>query len=98
MSVLYELIKAVLEGITEFVGIEGLAIGVLAATTVALWYLREAADLFVIIARYARILSLIGFVLLLVMIGGTTTGVVEFDGVGQLLGSIADKLTEVVNL
>lgn len=85
-----ELIAGVLEFVAEFIGVHGLAIGLLAATVAGLWYLREAADAFVLLARYARVLSLIGFVVLALYVVGVVTGVVDAGTVGGLIAQIAN--------
>jgi hypothetical protein len=72
-----EALAMVLEFLTEMVGLEGLAIGILATVVAVLWYLREAADAFVVLARWARIGSIIGFVVLVLFVAGTVFGVVE---------------------
>jgi len=72
-----EALAMVLEFLTEMVGLEGLAIGILATAVAVLWYLREAADAFVVLARWARIGSIIGFVVLVLFVAGTVFGVVE---------------------
>jgi hypothetical protein len=72
-----EALAMVLKFLTEMVGLEGLAIGILATVVAVLWYLREAADAFVVLARWARIGSIIGFVVLVLFVAGTVFGVVE---------------------
>jgi len=72
-----EVVEFVLEFLASTVGLDGIAIGALATTVAVLWYVREAADLFVLLARYARLLSIIGAVVLVLVVGGTASGVVE---------------------
>lgn len=95
--VIRELIATALEFITGVVGVEGLAIGGLAIATAGLWYLREAADLFVVLARYARVLSLIGFVVLVLYVVGTATGFVDTGSAASVVGSLVNQLTEMVH-
>jgi hypothetical protein len=84
-----EALAMVLEFLTEMVGLEGLAIGILATVVAVLWYLREAADAFVVLARWARIGSIIGFVVLVLFVAGTVFGVVEPDSIDAALDQIS---------
>jgi uncharacterized membrane protein YcfT len=88
-----ELIAGALDLLTGLVGINGLAIGAVATVTAGLWYLREAADAFVVLARYARVGSLIGFIVLALLVAGTVTGVVD----GGTLGSFAHQIAELIH-
>ncbi|ELZ23487.1 hypothetical protein C475_14478 [Halosimplex carlsbadense 2-9-1] len=87
-----ELIAGALELVFDLVGINGVAIGALALVVAGLWYLREAAGAFVVLARYSRMLSIIGFVVLGLFVAGTATGVVEPGFVGSLANQIAELL------
>jgi len=84
-----EALAMVLEFLTEMVGLEGLAIGILATVVAVLWYLREAADAFVVLARWARIGSIIGFVVLVLFVAGTVFGVVEPGSIDAALDQIS---------
>lgn len=86
--VLFEVVEVVFHFLASQFGINALAIGGLAAATVGLWYLREAADVFVVLARYARVGSLIGAVLLVALVVGTYFGVVDLDSGGSLIGRL----------
>lgn len=97
MIVVYELVKMLAEFLATHLGVEGIAIGGLAAVVVGLWYLREAADVFVVLARYARIGSLIGFALLVVLIAGSVTGYIEIDSGGSLVGQFVNQISEVLH-
>lgn|GEM_PF-3656957 len=88
-----ELIAGALDLVSGVVGLEGLAIGAVATVVAGLWYLREAADAFVVLARYARVGSLIGFVVLLLLVVGVATGVVD----GGSLGSAFKQITELLH-
>ncbi|WP_226023226.1 hypothetical protein [Halomicrobium salinisoli] len=90
--VIREIVAMLLEWIASFVGLEGIAIGALATAVVGLYYLREMAGVFVLLARYARVLSLILAALLVVLVGGTATGAIELDGIGPIVESIASYL------
>ncbi|QLH83214.1 hypothetical protein [Halosimplex pelagicum] len=87
-----ELIAGALDLASQVVGLEGLAIGAVATVVAVLWYLREAADAFVVIARYARVGSLIGFVVLVLLVGGVATGVVDGGSLGSIFEPIAELL------
>lgn len=82
--VIEELVRAVL----EFIGVKGIAIGALVPVIVGLYYLREVAELFVVLARYARILSLIGVVVLVLYIAGTVTGYVDASSISAAIRSL----------
>ncbi|WP_436931667.1 hypothetical protein [Halosimplex halobium] len=88
-----ELVAGALELLVDVVGLNGLAVGALATVVVGLWYLREAADAFVVLARWARVGSLIGFVVLVLFVGGMATGVVD----GGSLGSLANQIAEFIH-
>ncbi|WP_226010515.1 hypothetical protein [Halomicrobium salinisoli] len=90
-----EIIAAILGWIASFVGLEGIAIGALATAVVGLYYLREMAGVFVLLARYARVLSLILAALLVVLVGGTATGAIDLEG--SALASIAKQLGKVLH-
>jgi len=90
--VAYELIKTLLELLASTVGLEGVAIGALAAGLVGLYYLREVAGLLVHIARYSRIISVVGLVLLVVFTLGSAAGVVEFGSIGTLINELNEVL------
>ena len=90
--VVYELVAWALGALVNTVGLGGIAIGALAAAVVALWYLRELADVLVVVARYSRTLSILGFLLLVVLVGGDVLGVVEFDA-----ESLFNRFTEVLH-
>jgi len=92
MMLIRELVAMVLEFITGALGLEGIAIGATAAVTVGLYYLREVADIFVVVARWARMLSIVGFVLLVALTVGTATGALEIGGVGQLISQITEVI------
>ncbi|WP_135304123.1 hypothetical protein [Haloarcula amylovorans] len=95
--VVYELVRGFLELLASYIGIEGIAIGALAAVVVGLYYLREAADLFVILARWARVGSLIGAVVLVLLVVGTASGVVEGDSLGSLARQAIERISEVLH-
>ncbi|WP_415381459.1 hypothetical protein [Halosimplex sp. TS25] len=80
-----EIVAGGLNLVVGLVGVDGIAIGLLATVVAALWYLREAADAFVVLARYARVGSLIGFIVLVLYVAGTATGVVNGGDVAQVL-------------
>lgn len=84
-----ELVSGALKLLVGAVGVDGLAIGLLATIVAALVYLRHAADLFVVLARYARIASIVGVVVLLLYIAGVATGVVDAADVGSFLKQFA---------
>lgn len=88
-----ELIAGALDMLFGAVGINGIAIGALALVATGLWYLREAADAFVLVARYSRMLSIIGFVVLGLFVVGTATGVVE----PGFLGSVFEPIAELIH-
>ncbi|WP_424001208.1 hypothetical protein ACOZ4I_15745 [Haloarcula salina] len=90
MAVIYELVRGLLELLASHVGFEGIAIGALATVVVGLWYLREAADAFVVLARYSRVASLIGFVVLVLVVLGSVSGTVD-------LGSAASVIEQTIN-
>lgn len=92
MAVVYELVKMLIEFLATHLGVEGIAIGTLAAVVVGLWYLREVADVFVVLARYARVLSLVGAVVLLLLVGGSALGYIELSGAD----SIAEQILRLV--
>ena len=92
MAVVYELVKVAFELLASHLGVQGIAIGTLAAIVVGLWYLREVADVFIVLARYARVLSLVGVVVLLLLVGGSVLGVVESGDVRTVVGLFANKI------
>lgn len=94
--ILREILSALLELVASLVGVEGVAIGALATATVGLYYLREVAGVFVLLARYARVLSIIGAVLLLVLVGGDAIGALELGGVVSAFGQLAKQLGKVI--
>ncbi|MBX0323869.1 hypothetical protein EGH21_12595 [Halomicroarcula sp. F13] len=96
-AVVYELVKSLLELLASHVGVEGVAIGGLAAVVVGLWYLREAADAFVVLARYSRVLSLIGFVVLVLAVVGTYSGVVDVGSAVSAVGQFVNRVSEVLH-
>jgi len=83
-----ELVATVLELLVGAVGVDGLAIGLLATTVAVLVYLRHAADLFVVLARYARIASIVGVVVLVLYVVGVATGFVDAADVGSFIKQI----------
>lgn len=83
--IIRELIARGLEFVADFLGVHGLAIGVLATALVALYYVREAADAFVLLARWARMLSIIGGIVLALYVAGVVTGVVETGSLRSLV-------------
>jgi len=87
--VIREVVAFVLETLTSTVGLNGLAIGALATVVAVLWYVREAADVFVVLARYARFLSVVGAVVLVLFVAGSASGVVD---TGDLVTAVAQFL------
>jgi len=83
--IIREAVAMGLEFLSHLVGLEGLAIGLLATAVAVLWYLREAADAFVVLAKWARIASYIGVVVLVLLVGGMATGAVEPGSIGAVL-------------
>lgn len=73
--ILRELLAWVLELVASTLGINGLAIGAVATTSVSLYYLREMSGVFVLLARYARMVSILGFGLLIALLAATALGV-----------------------
>ncbi|QIO23099.1 hypothetical protein [Haloarcula sp. JP-L23] len=96
-AVVYELVRALLELLASHVGVEGVAIGGLAAVVVGLWYLREAADAFVVLARYSRVASLIGFVVLVLAVVGTWGGAVDLASAWSAVGQFVKRVAEVLH-
>lgn len=94
--IIYDLVAAFLESLAGYAGLQGVAIGALAAAVVGLYYLREVADLMVLVARYARVASLIGAAVLLVLVAGQATGYLEL-GTSELLGAIGETINQVIN-
>ncbi|PSQ06660.1 hypothetical protein BRC92_00380 [Halobacteriales archaeon QS_4_69_31] len=88
--IIRELIETALELLAEFVGVHGMAIGALAIAVAGLWYLREAADAFVVLARWARVGSIFGALLLALYIAGVATGVVESGAVNSLIEGLTN--------
>lgn len=84
-----ELVASVLELLVGLVGIDGVAIGLLATGLVALIYLRHAADAFVLLARYARVASIVGLVVLGLWIAGVATGVLDAGDIGSLINQLS---------
>lgn len=85
-------IEALVRAVLEFVGVKGIAVGVAAPALVGLYYLREAAELFVLFARYARVLSLIGLVVLALYVAGTVSGFVDVSSIGQFINQLAEMV------
>ncbi|MBX0348684.1 hypothetical protein [Haloarcula pellucida] len=96
MAVVYELVRAAAEFVAPFVGVEGALVSALAATAVGLYYLREAADLLVIAARWARIASVVVGAVAVVLAVGTYVGIVDLSG-GSLVAQAINQISEVVH-
>lgn len=90
--VLAKLLEPVLAWLAEQLGANGLAIGLIATATVALYYLREVSGVFVVIARYARTLSYVGFALLAVLVVGTATGAINLSADGSVIGQLLEQV------
>lgn len=90
-------IEELVRGMLEFIGVKGIAIGVLVPALVGLYYLREVAELFVLLARYARILSIIGVVVLVLYVAGTVSGFVDTGSAASVVGSLVNWILEMVH-
>jgi len=96
MVVAYELIRGLLEFVANLVGLNGIAIGTTAGALVGLYYVRELSGVFVLLARYARVLSIVGFALLIVLVGGSALGIVEISNFSDLVGMVTDQFHMVI--
>lgn len=92
MLVVYELVRSVLELVANQIGVGGIAVGALSVGVVGLYYTRELAGVFVLLARYARVASIVGAALLVVIVGGSYLGVLELQDVGTLVESVAQLI------
>jgi len=90
--ILRELIAWALELLAGTLGVNGLAIGAVATASVALYYLREVSGAFVAVARWARMVSILGFGLLIALIAATALGLNLSDP-----SAIVAQLTEVLH-
>jgi len=86
--VIVELLEMVIRWLTETFGINGIAIGATAFATAGLWYLREFANVLATLAVYARVASGVMFGLLIVLVVGTGTGVLDLSANGSALGQL----------
>jgi len=90
--VVYELVRAALDALAGVVGLEGIAIGALAAVVVVLWYLHEFAGVLMLMARYSRTAAVVGALVLALLVAGTATGTVEFGGEASLFNQLSEVL------
>lgn len=91
-----ELVRMLLEWLAATFGLNGLAIGTTALATVGLWYLRELSNVLAAAAVYARVASLVMFGLLVVLVAGTVTGVLDFTADSSALGQAWRALSNLL--
>jgi hypothetical protein len=95
--VIVELLEGVLSFLFDQFGVGGVSVGAVALLLAGIWYGREAANLFVGVARWLKIASVLLGGLAVLAVVGVATGAVSVDSgvLGQLfelLGGFADGL------
>ncbi|MBO4248368.1 hypothetical protein IL252_11140 [Halomicrobium sp. IBSBa] len=94
--VVYELVQWLADLIAPLLGIEGVLVTGLASTAVALYYLRETAGVLVVLARWARIASVIIAILSIVLAAGAHLGIVDLAG-GSLVEQAGNWIAEGIH-
>jgi hypothetical protein len=95
--VIVELLEAALGWLFAQFGVGGVSVGAVALILAGIWYGREAANLFVGVARWLKIGSVLIGGLAALAVAGLATGAISLDNgvLGQLfelLGAVADSL------
>jgi hypothetical protein len=86
----------VLGHLAGFVGLEGLAIGAVASLAVASYYAREVSGVLVVAARYLNVVTYLLLSLLVVLVVGTATGIVDLSAGGSVIGQLIRGLGAVL--